>query len=201
MSSTAVSSSTSITFSAARSIRGSKVCIAISDYEENGLQTPEPDEPLHWVQWALDQTHGVSSSSSSNPGRSCCTEILEQKHDTKMCFDSTDLMPLSFYNHWFLPEFEIELFQDILGFCHCDMKKLGIRRWVGGVCVLIQPPFFWKEIKLFSSLFAEAQLTVLSRYYIVSHKSYLKSMRCLDRFCNYVLNMVTSSLSVRSTVN
>lgn len=47
--------------------------------------------------------------SSSNQGRGCCTESLEQKCDTKMCFDSTVFMPLFFYNHWLLPEFEIEL--------------------------------------------------------------------------------------------
>lgn len=68
--------------------------------------------------WVCSLSSPVNSSrrekftvgSSSNPRRACCTGNLEQKRDTKMCFDSTVFMLLSFYNHQFLPEFEIELY-------------------------------------------------------------------------------------------
>lgn len=49
-------------------------------------------------------------ASPTNPGKGCCIEIREQEHDTKMCFGSAVLMPLSSYNRWLLPELEIALY-------------------------------------------------------------------------------------------
>lgn len=67
--------------------------------------------------WSCSPSPPVNSSkrekftvgSSSNP-MGCHIEILKQKHDRKMCFDSTVLMPWSFHNQWLLPELDFELY-------------------------------------------------------------------------------------------
>lgn len=87
-----------------------------------------------------------------------------------MCFDSTVLMPLSFYHRWFQPEFEIELcFRTWYEF---PEMTLGIRRW-GAVCAcsyLSNTLSSERELNSLSffSFFAEAQLTVLSGYHVIS---------------------------------